>query len=527
MPLYLRILLLFLLNVAVLFGVLVWSAHRQMQAGLQSFLGTMVGANLQRAAEEMNTRLTSMPSSDWPALLSRYESEHGVQTAVFASAEEIFAGSIKSLPAEVSAGFYPRMGPGLGPPGAEPRGARPLRSEGRPPEDQSRSGPPPIRRIPGSAPRSGLDFPKGLLRTGEPLRYWAVVSFPPMPRGEPGPPVRLMLAIATDSVLTTPLLFDPKPWLLGFGGALLFSCLLWLPFVRGITGKLREVKQAARRMADGQLDVRIRENRRDEIGDVAVSVNQMAAQLETIVSGQRRFMQDIAHELCSPLSRMQAAAGVLETGTLNDRQRQYLEALDSDLQQMSHLVNELLQFAKLTHRQEHRLEEVVLDPLIQTVIDRECGTDADHGIAVHVPNDLIVTAEPMLLARAIGNILRNALRYAGGSGPIEITAAACARNKVQITIADHGPGVPPEALPRLFDRFFRTDEARTPGHGGAGLGLAIVKHCVEACGGTVTAANREPSGLRVTLTLTAAGYSYRPFSSTPTTALCTAWLTAR
>jgi signal transduction histidine kinase len=129
------------------------------------------------------------------------------------------------------------------------------------------------------------------------------------------------------------------------------------------------------------------------------------------------------------------------------------------------------------------------------------GTDADHGIQVNVPNDLIVTAEPALLARAIGNVLRNSLRYAGGSGPIEITAAATAGNKVQITIADRGPGVPPETLPRLFEPFFRTDEARTPDKGGAGLGLAIVKHCIEACGGTAAAANREPHGFCVSLIL--------------------------
>jgi two-component system sensor histidine kinase CpxA len=324
---------------------------------------------------------------------------------------------------------------------------------------------------------------------------------PPVFGEEPGPPQRLIFAVVTHSVFTTRLLFDVRPWLFAIGATLLLSSLLWLPFVRGITSKLAETMRATKLMAAGKLDTRIREDRTDEIGKLVVSVNHMAQQLDGYVSGQRRFTRDIAHELCSPISRMQAAVGVLDSSILNDRQRAYMDALSDELQHMSLLVEELLQFAKITQQQAYRLVDVVLEPLIQAAIDRETGQSDDESIQIHVPNDLIAKAEPILLERAISNVVRNALRYAGDSGPIEITAAATPSGKIEISIRDQGPGVPAESLAKIFDAFHRPDEARTPDKGGAGLGLAIVKHCIEASGGTVTAENRKPKGLEVKIFL--------------------------
>jgi two-component system sensor histidine kinase CpxA len=114
--------------------------------------------------------------------------------------------------------------------------------------------------------------------------------------------------------------------------------------------------------------------------------------------------------------------------------------------------------------------------------------------------DIHVSADRDLLVRAIANLLRNAIRYAASAGPITITAMPQGR-EVLLTVADQGPGVPEEELPRIFDAFYRTDPARTRETGGTGLGLAIVKTCIESCGGTVSARNRQPHGLEVTVTL--------------------------
>jgi two-component system sensor histidine kinase CpxA len=107
-----------------------------------------------------------------------------------------------------------------------------------------------------------------------------------------------------------------------------------------------------------------------------------------------------------------------------------------------------------------------------------------------------------MLSRAIGNLVRNAQRYAAGTGPVEISAAR-ANGHVSITVSDRGPGVSAEALPRLLEPFYRPDVARSRESGGVGLGLAIVKSCTEACGGKVEVANRAGGGLSVTLKLMA------------------------
>jgi two-component system sensor histidine kinase CpxA len=112
----------------------------------------------------------------------------------------------------------------------------------------------------------------------------------------------------------------------------------------------------------------------------------------------------------------------------------------------------------------------------------------------------MVTADADLLARALSNLLRNAVRYAGKSGPITVTARR-EQNEVLIAVADSGPGVPANDLPRIFDPFYRADASRDRATGGVGLGLAIVKTCIESCGGAVTCRNREPAGFEVTLRL--------------------------
>jgi two-component system sensor histidine kinase CpxA len=135
--------------------------------------------------------------------------------------------------------------------------------------------------------------------------------------------------------------------------------------------------------------------------------------------------------------------------------------------------------------------------LIVAVIARE-APEAD--IQLDVSTDLQVHSLRDALDRAIGNVLRNAARYAADSGPVQIHAAQQDGQTV-IRISDQGPGVPPETLPRLFEPFYRPEAARRRSTGGSGLGLAITKRCIEACHGTVTAKLREPTGLEIVISL--------------------------
>ena len=176
-----------------------------------------------------------------------------------------------------------------------------------------------------------------------------------------------------------------------------------------------------------------------------------------------------------------------------------MRALREELDEMSRLVAELLEFSKAAMQSEIRLGPVALAALVTDVIHREGG-----GALVEsaVPDALTADAEPKLLARALGNVVRNAVRYAGHAGPIVISAVS-RPGHVELVVTDTGPGVPPESLARLFDAFYRPDAARTRETGGAGLGLAIVKTCVEACGGAVAARNGASRGLEVIMALRA------------------------
>jgi len=223
----------------------------------------------------------------------------------------------------------------------------------------------------------------------------------------------------------------------------------------------------------------------------------MAGQLDRFAHGQKRFMGDVAHELTSPIARMQTALAILEESGLDRDPTSYYASLREELDEMSRLVAELLEFSKAAMQSEIRLGPVALAQLVTDVIHREGG---GAQVETDVPETLTASAEPKLLARALGNVVRNAVRYAGHAGPILISAVA-RPGHVEIMVTDTGPGVPPESLPRLFDAFYRPDAARTREAGGAGLGLAIVKTCVEACGGAVAARNRSSRGLQVIMAL--------------------------
>jgi len=169
---------------------------------------------------------------------------------------------------------------------------------------------------------------------------------------------------------------------------------------------------------------------------------------------------------------------------------------------MAGLVNELLAFTKagLSSR-DARLETVALAPLVARVLDREA---AGARIVASVPEGLSVSAEPDLLARALANLVRNALRHAAEAGPITLTAVPGAAGTVLVTVADEGPGVPPGDLAQLGEPFYRPEAARTRETGGAGLGLAIVKSAVDACRGKVRFGNRLPRGFVAEIALQAA-----------------------
>jgi two-component system sensor histidine kinase CpxA len=335
-----------------------------------------------------------------------------------------------------------------------------------------------------------------MVRTSDPVRYWVGVRLPSpdlaRPRGQP-----LVLLLVSDSLTAGGLFLDWKPWVVLAGGALLFSVLFWLPLVHRITRTVSQMTRVTGRIAEGDFEARVGTWRRDELGELATAINRMAARLDGFVRGQKRFLGDVAHELCSPLARVQVALGVLEQRA-DERQRAHLDDLREEVQEISALVNELLSFSRAGLKgPAPALRPVVLADLVCRAAEREAEA---VGLSVRVDPDLRVLAEPDLLLRALANLLRNAVRYAGQAGLIEISATAVG-DRVRVVVADRGPGVPEAELARIFDPFYRVEASRSREGGGAGLGLAIVRTCVEACAGKVVARNRSPAGLEVEMEL--------------------------
>ncbi|HEX4084986.1 MAG TPA: HAMP domain-containing sensor histidine kinase [Chthoniobacteraceae bacterium] len=337
------------------------------------------------------------------------------------------------------------------------------------------------------------------LRTTDPTRYWLLMSAQP-DNLEAGGPMNVLLVAESSSVTVGGLVMDLRlGWLL-IAGSALFSVLFWLPLLRGITRSIGQMTDATKQIAEGQFNVRVPARRHDELGVLAEAINQMGVRLDGFVKGQARFLGDVAHELCSPLARLQMALGILEQRA-GEKEKTYAAMAIEKAGQISQLVNELLAFSKASFAgRAVDLRAVRVRDAVDEAIQYE-RTEASR-IETCVPEDIHALADAELLTRALSNLLRNAIRFGAEAGPIEIRAER-QEDRVTITISDNGEGVPEEELPRIFDAFYRIDASRNRQTGGSGLGLAIVRSCVVACNGVVAAENRAPHGLAVHLTLPA------------------------
>ena len=527
MPLQARILLWFFLNLLLLALVFACVFAWQFRGGWDPVVAGFAGQRVQTAAQLIASDLRTTPSENWPAVLKKFDDAYGVAFALYSPMMEPIAGDLGQLPLQVLARMRETMPPEdmrerTGPLHRQARdrdrgeagdsnpqpGVRQRRRAGafnRDPSQDPDVGPPPTRQ-PGP-PGRGRFF----LRTTNPTAYWVGVHLnlrPPLsqplaerPEVLPGPQ-QAQLIMRSTSLSAGGLLFDLTPWAIAGGSVLILSVLFWLPMVRGITGSIGRIRAATQSIAEGRFDTRAPETRRDELGDLGASINSMAARLEGLVQGQKRFLGDTAHELCAPIARLQVALGILEE-TSDERYRSRLADLREEVNEMSGLVNELLSFSKASLRPATTsLQPVNLRECLQAVCKREAQDNPD--VSIDIAPDLTVQAQPELLSRAAANILRNAIRYAGGTGPIRFAAQRAEADWVELTLADQGSGVPPEALSRIFDPFYRVESSHSRDTGGAGLGLAIVSTCVAACGGTVTARNRTPAGLEVSIRLRSA-----------------------
>ena len=516
-PLMAKMLLWLCVHLGVLAAAFFIFVAWQLRLGLDSLLSGTAGERLKNVGEEISADLRGAPRQKWPEIIERYESSLGLDLSLQVNPPLWVGPPPEKLPPNVERRIKefrrppaaagrpprgpdrpPREGPPddeFGPPeeamfGDTPPPGGPPGMRGLPPRDRmDRPGPPGG----GERPKARADF---LVRGDGGNGYWAGIDLPLMEVRQ-GQPVHGLLVIRAGDLSGGGLFFDLKPWIIGGLTVLGLSLVLWAPVVFGITRYLSRLSKTTEAIADGKFDARVGISRSDELGSLGDSIESMASRLDRLVRGQKRFLGDVAHELCSPLARIRTGLGVLEYG-LTPEQQVRLESIEEDVGELSQLVSEVLAFTKAsTAPGSVRLEAVELAPVIQLALSRECpGQQAE----VQIPEKLAVLADRNLFARAVANVLRNAARHGGDGCTLRIFAVRHG-DEVELRLSDNGPGVDPADLPRLFEPFYRPDAARTREAGGVGLGLAIVRSGIEASGGTVRAENASPNGLSVVFRL--------------------------
>jgi signal transduction histidine kinase len=265
--------------------------------------------------------------------------------------------------------------------------------------------------------------------------------------------------------------------------ALLVGTLLF----RWITRPLSDLKEAAATVSRGQFSARVPVTSADELGGLAQSFNQMTAQLENQQHLRKQMVADIAHELRTPLSVMQATLEAMLDGVLLPDEQE-LHGLHNEARRLARLVDDLRTLSLADEgRLELELENVDVGELVEQVVGQTLSAAEARPIKLQTeiePSIPPITADGDRLIQVLTNLLGNALRYAPENGHVTVRALKRG-DHVRLSVTDDGPGIAPEDIPFVFERFWRGDKSRSRGSGGSGIGLAIVRRLVEMHGGTV------------------------------------------
>lgn len=261
--------------------------------------------------------------------------------------------------------------------------------------------------------------------------------------------------------------------------------------------------QSLSRMADefgaGKLSVRARLKPSDAVYPLAERINHMAGRIEDLMEAQRNLLHSVSHELRTPIARLEFALELLDAKARDPELSCRIAAMEGDLSELNNLVKELLNMSKLDSTRTLQGAPVELEALLRDC----CATlpPSPQQVACELASGLgTVEADARLLARAVGNLLRNAQKYARGS---IVLSARRTPGQVEIAVDDDGPGIPLEERERIFDPFYRLDRSRDRATGGFGLGLSIAHKAVALHGGTLCVESSPLGGARFVLRLPA------------------------
>ncbi len=376
----------------------------------------------------------------------------------------------------------------------------------------------------GVAPRGGAPYHRGwigrlmpdpLLRQALTLdgkRYTIVLELPPGPRLFSGP--------------------HDIPGL-GIGIAIITSGLMCYLLAWSMTSPVTRLRKAAQSLAAGDLSARTGApggGRHDELTELMRDFDRMADRIEGLVDAQSRLLKDVSHELRSPLARLSVALGLARQraacevgpGAVPELESA-LHRIEIEADRLNQLIQRLLTISRLesgadglrkTSLSLRELAEQVAHDAEYETPGRGCRvtTDAMADATAGAADEFLVEADPDLLRSAVENVVRNATRYTAEGTTVEVRLerqqAANGEKQIIVRVLDSGPGVPGEALRKIFEPFYRLDDARNRQTGGAGLGLSIADRAIRLHGGQLRASNRKEGGLEVEIRIPAgAGFA--------------------
>jgi two-component system sensor histidine kinase CpxA len=335
-----------------------------------------------------------------------------------------------------------------------------------------------------------------------------IVKFKKGPQGPPlpffaGPAERILYFPSNDGKYAIVAVTHPIPdntTVLPYGLCVLAAVgIICIVMALYLASPLRKLRHIVDQFGNGDLSVRAHITRKDEFGSLSRAFNQMADRIQTLLTAERRLLQDISHELRSPLARLEFAVELART---SDNRNASLDRIKRDLDRLGTLIGELFQVTRAEGDPASRKnDDVALDSLVHVLVE-DCTLEAEVRhcrVLMNADEPVLIQGDAELLRRALENVLRNAIRHSPEGGSIEV---GLRRNNgtAVLSVRDYGTGVPEETLHDIFKPFFRVDSDRNRASGGVGLGLAIAQRAVHLHHGRLEARNMHP-GLMMTMEL--------------------------
>ena len=299
----------------------------------------------------------------------------------------------------------------------------------------------------------------------------------------------------------------PQGTALRLVAAAAISALISYFLARSLVTPLEELRRASRKIAAGDLATRVSKTmpgRQDEIGQLATDFDVMTSRLQAMQQANRRLLQDVSHELRSPLARLSVALEIARKKGAGGIESE-LDRIALEGERLESLVNDVLGMLRESSETAARLDDdldltILLNDLVE-IVNYEVP-EGKPGISWQAPESCVFRGDRELLWRAVENLLRNALRFTDPDRGVQLSLQVNKRkSSARITVRDYGCGVPEAELEKIFEPFYRVQQSRERGTGGHGLGLSIAANAVQRHGGSIRAVNADGGGLLVTISL--------------------------